>query len=267
MQTSRLGLGAARRLGGLTCKLTGDRIGVSLYFQADKTPCSLLRTSIKRSFFNKLFGRGPSAREEEPAAQAPSIITERRKESSYEKDSYKKQTPMSEEEVKFLKKKEEFLQSLAKKRDAQDSELEKRRKEIKEASTASRREFEITLASLDYGKIIQDNIAINRETEFESVEDLISFIAKISNAKIKLTEENIVKVLHGYINYAPTLGKEAAQSREFAYLLNLLRSMIGALAQTVSEGLTRKASCRWWHFWTYTVSITQSFGSKSNSAF
>lgn len=234
MQTSRLGTEATKRLGRLRGKIVDAALDREFAFAAHYPAGSLLRTSIKRSFFNKLFGRGPTAREEEPAGQAPSIITERRKESSYEKDSYKKQTPMSEEEMKFLKKKEEFLQSLAKKRDAQDSELEKRRKEIEEASTASRREFEITLASLDYGKIIQDNIAINRETAFESVEDLIGFIAKISNAKIKLTEENIVKVLHGYINYAPTLGKEAAQSREFAYLLNLLRSMIGALSQTVS---------------------------------
>ena len=241
MQGARLGFGVCRRSRAFAGKLL-DRVllaesRISGFAGVDAAQ----NTRIKRTFFNKIFGKGASAQEEEPMAKAPSIITEKRKESSYEKDSYKKQTPMSEEEVKFLKKKEEFLQSLAKKRDLQDSEIEKRRKEIDEASTASRREFEITLASLDYGKIIQDNQAINRETSFESVDDLINFIAKISNAKIKLTEENIVKVLHGYINYAPHLGKEASQSREFAYLLNLLRSMIGALAQTVSSFVTRKA--------------------------
>jgi len=100
-----------------------------------------------------------------------------------EKESFKSFV-MSKDEEKFLKKRDEFFASLKQKRESHDVELEQRKKLLEEATTAAKREYEITVANLDYNKVIYDNLNIDVKSQFDNVEALFKVIGQMSSKNV-----------------------------------------------------------------------------------
>lgn len=129
---------------------------------------------IQRGFFDRLFGG------KKREATAPSIVVNKEQGNQREEHSFKKQV-LSKEEEKYIKRRDALLETLEKKRDEYDKELIARRKEIETASVASKREFEITVANLDYNKVILDSLSLDTASNFESPEEILAYLAEILN--------------------------------------------------------------------------------------
>lgn len=130
--------------------------------------------ALRRPFFGNLFGG------KQKDAPAPSIVINKERTQSKEEQPFKKPA-LSKEEEKYLQKRDELFNALSKKRDEYDSELNRRRKDIETASNASRREFEITVANLDYNKLIFDSLKMDTKSEFNSAEETLSFLSETLN--------------------------------------------------------------------------------------
>jgi hypothetical protein len=129
------------------------------------------RLILQRGFFGGLFGR----KQKEPTA--PSIVINKEKSQTKEEQPFKKAV-ITKEEEKYLQKRDELFNALSKKREEYDNDLVKRKKEIETASTASRREFEITVANLDYNKLIFDSLKMDVKSEFNSAEETLQFLSQ-----------------------------------------------------------------------------------------
>lgn len=128
--------------------------------------------SLRRGIFGGLFGG------KKKEAQAPSIVVNREKAQQEEDQPFKKQVATKEEEM-FIKKRDALLDTLAKQREQYDSELTRRRREIETASVASKREFEITVANLDYNRLIYDSARMDAPSDFKSPEELLSYLSSV----------------------------------------------------------------------------------------
>lgn len=129
------------------------------------------RLVLQRDFFGGLFGR------KQKETPAPSIVINKERTQSKEEQPFKKAV-ITKEEEKYLQKRDELFNALSKKREEYDNDLVKRKKEIETASTASRREFEITVANLDYNKLIFDSMNMDVKSEFNSAEETLQFLSQ-----------------------------------------------------------------------------------------
>ena len=133
---------------------------------------------LSRWFFGNLFGG------KKKEAPAPSIVINKERTQTNEDQPFKKPA-LSKEEEKYLQKREELFSALSKRRDEYDTELNKRRKDIETTSIASRREFEITVANLDYNKLIFDSLKMDTKSEFNSAEETLNYLADTLSKGVK----------------------------------------------------------------------------------
>lgn len=136
------------------------------------------RARVQRSLFG-IFGRRGKDREQ----NIPSTIIDKakdRKEGTYNKeDSPTSNTPMTKDE-EFVALRDKYFVGLRQEREKMETELEKRKREIEEATLRNRREFEVTIKNLDYKKVIIDNAKSFDFNEFESIEELSDFVSQLN---------------------------------------------------------------------------------------
>jgi murein L,D-transpeptidase YafK len=130
--------------------------------------------NITRQIFG-LFGK----KKEQPL---PTIFKETDK-NEQKHTSFKEQLKPKEDEA-FLRRRDEFMMEFEARRNKQDHEIEARRRDIEFAETRAKREYEVTVANLDYKKMIVDNLQLDAQTDFESYNEILAFINQVTNMKV-----------------------------------------------------------------------------------
>ena len=71
-------------------------------------------------------------------------------------------------EQELVAKRDQYFIEMVAEREKYESERNERKKNVEYASLRSRREFEVTMANLDYSKVLIQNISYIPDSEFEN---------------------------------------------------------------------------------------------------
>jgi hypothetical protein len=83
-----------------------------------------------------------------------------------------------------LRRRDEFMMEFEAKRNRQDLEIEARRRDIEFADKRAKREYEVTVANLDYKKMVVDNLQLDVKSDFESYNEILAFVNQVTNMKV-----------------------------------------------------------------------------------
>ena len=121
---------------------------------------------------------------------------------------------------------ERYYLEYRREREKSEQELIKRQREIEELSDRVRREAEISLQTVDYRSIIISNFNILPDSEFKSVEEFQSFLERINFESKRLTEENCMRLIKGFLTFADKLTLDYIQRPAFiSFQTNLAISL------------------------------------------
>lgn len=121
---------------------------------------------------------------------------------------------------------ERYYLEYRREREKSEQELIKRQREIEELSDRVRREAEISLQTVDYRSIIISNFNILPDSEFKSVEEFQGFLERINFESKRLTEENCVRLIKGFLTFADKLTLDYIQRPAFiSFQTNLAISL------------------------------------------
>lgn len=157
------------------------------------------------------------------------------------KDNSQKTPPPQQEQTKIqtyrqtiyenkkreLSKSEQYYIELKKERDQEDEQLMKRKRDIEVSENQVRKQGEVTLQTVDYKQIIISNIDLIPSKTFKDFNDFKETFKKIQFGQIRVTEENLVKVVNGCLDYADQMMQELVEMPLFDSLLDDLANSLG----------------------------------------
>jgi len=126
------------------------------------------------------------------------------------------------EEDKFIDKKQ-YFEKLKKEREEAEAKNEKLKKEFEFEEQRDRRQYQINVAQVDYARVAQENINISVTGEFKHLEELYYFI---SNLRVRLNEENIKKVLEGFLGLAERINTKDLDKPQYFEFIEILKSNV-----------------------------------------
>lgn len=129
------------------------------------------------------------------------------------------------EEVSKVQK---YYLELRKEREKKEREQEEIKNNINEASKRARREHEITIETFDHRSIMINNINILPSEDFKSAEEFLYYFNETCFNRIKLNEDNLLKLVQGFQTYAESISADQTGSPAFEYFLDSLRGYIGS---------------------------------------
>ena len=184
-------------------------------------------TLSSRGFLN-IFGK------EKPVETQAITKTDSKKQVSTFKPIQKQSAPreMTEAEKYYLEYRRE--------REKAEQEFIKRQREIEELSDRVRREAEISLQTVDYKSIIISNFNILPDSEFKSVEEFQGYLESINFENKRLTEENCVKLIKGFLTFADKLTLDYIQRPGFISFQTNLAMSLSYFKTTENFGIVAK---------------------------
>jgi hypothetical protein len=121
---------------------------------------------------------------------------------------------------------EKYYLEYRREREKSEQEFIKRQREIEELSDRVRREAEISLQMVDYKSIIISNFNILPDSDFKSVQEFQGYLESINFENKRLTEENCVKLIKGFLTFADKLTLDYIQRPSFiSFQTNLAMSL------------------------------------------
>ncbi len=126
------------------------------------------------------------------------------------------------EEDKFVDKKQ-YFEKLKKEREEYESKNEKLKREFEFEEQRDRRQYQINVAQVDYSRVAQENVGLEIKGEFKHLEELYYFI---SNLRVRLNEENIKKVLEGFLALAERINTKDLEKPQYFEFIEILKSNV-----------------------------------------
>ena len=121
---------------------------------------------------------------------------------------------------------QEIYKELRKEREEKEREKEENLRKIEEASKRAKREHEVTLETFDHRSIMLNNINILPSEDFRHIDEFVYYFNEICHTRVRLSEENTLKIIRGFQTYADKLSAEQIDTPMFNYFLDTLRREI-----------------------------------------
>lgn len=133
-----------------------------------------------------------------------------------------------EEEDDTFVDKHQYLELLKKKREKEEEEKERIKQHHEYHEQRETREYEVTVANVDYSRINDLNIPTTPSQDFKGLEELFYFIANLS---IRLSEENIKKCLQGFLSLAEVISSKDLEKPQYLNFIEIVKKNVMAMSQ------------------------------------
>lgn len=121
-----------------------------------------------------------------------------------------------------------YLKKLIELREKEEKEQEENQKLHEDFNKMKKREYEVSLAKIDFAKISTENINLIPKESFSSVNELFYFL---KNATNRISEKNIQKCIQGLLSLSEKIGSQDLENIYYKQFLNDLKDNINTISE------------------------------------